>query len=171
MSDTPATPAATGPAPGPNTGDATDAPAKPSRRRRLLLIAAPVVVLAAAGGGWLAFRPAAHGAGSGGASAAEPAYLLLDPITVNLKTGDGRPRFLRVKLALELRDASVREHVHARLPVILDAMLVSMRELTPDDVTGSAGLYRIKEELLIRAHAAIGPDEVRRVLVQEVVQQ
>jgi flagellar FliL protein len=134
-------------------------------RRRLLMIGAPVLLLAAAGGGWFAFGSAAsHGP-------APVAYMLLDPITVNLRSPDGRPRFLRVKLALEIKDASVREHVHEQLPKILDGMLMAMRELTPEDVTGSAGLYVLKEELLVRAHAAVGPGEVRQVLVQEVVQQ
>lgn len=145
----------------------TAAPKRP--RKAVVLAGAAVALLAAAGGGaWVVLGGDSEPAP---AEAAPSAFILLDPIVVNLRSGDGRPRFLRVKLALEIAGEERREEVQARMPKILDAMLTVMRELTPDDVAGAAGLYRIKEELLTRAHVAIGPGAVRAVLVQEVVQQ
>lgn len=141
----------------------------PARRRRGLLIAGVAAAVLAGGGGvaWTMLT----GTEPPVAAEVPPVYILLDPIVVNLRSGDGRARLLRAKLAIEVADEAARDRVQQRLPALIDGMLTPLRELTPDDVTGAAGIYRIKEELQVRADAALGRGQVRRVLVQELVQQ
>ena len=46
-----------------------------------------------------------------------------------------------------------------------------MRELRIDDLHGSAGVLRVKEELLRRINAAAAPYPVRDVLLKEMIVQ
>jgi flagellar FliL protein len=50
-----------------------------------------------------------------------------------------------------------------------------LRELRPDDLAGSAAVFRIKEEMLSRTTQALGQalgaGAVRDVLIQDLVQQ
>jgi len=41
-----------------------------------------------------------------------------------------------------------------------------LRELRPSDLEGSAGLYRLKEELTRRVNVAIAPSRIKRCAVQ-----
>jgi flagellar FliL protein len=53
----------------------------------------------------------------------------------------------------------------------MDAFQTYLRELRPSDLDGSAGLYRLKEELTRRVNAAISPNRVSAVLFKEIVVQ
>ena len=53
----------------------------------------------------------------------------------------------------------------------LDHFQVFLRELRVDDLNGSAGIYRIKEELLRRVSIAVYPVEIRDVLFKEMLIQ
>ena len=46
-----------------------------------------------------------------------------------------------------------------------------LRELRPTDLDGSAGLYRLKEELTRRVNVAIAPSRINAVLFKEIVVQ
>jgi flagellar FliL protein len=46
-----------------------------------------------------------------------------------------------------------------------------MRELRSSDLTGSAGLFRLKEELTRRVNAAVSPNQVSAVLFKEIIVQ
>ena len=57
------------------------------------------------------------------------------------------------------------------LPRVMDAFQTYLRELRPTDLDGSAGLYRLKEELTRRVNASIAPSRVNAVLFKEIVVQ
>jgi flagellar FliL protein len=57
------------------------------------------------------------------------------------------------------------------MPRIIDNFHVYLRELRAEDLRGSAGLYRLREELLIRVQAIADPVVVRDVLFKEVLVQ
>jgi flagellar FliL protein len=46
-----------------------------------------------------------------------------------------------------------------------------MRELRPIDLNGSAGLFRLREELTRRVNTTIAPQQVNAVLFKEIVVQ
>ena len=46
-----------------------------------------------------------------------------------------------------------------------------LRELRAQDLSGSAGLFRLKEELLVRLNTSVAPAEVKDVLFREMLVQ
>ena len=65
-------------------------------------------------------------------------------------------------------DQKVLEQV---LPRVVDNFQVYLRELRAEDLRGSAGLYRLREDLLSRAQTAAAPADVRDVLFKEMLIQ
>jgi len=112
-------------------------------------------------------------AGKPAAEKEEPKGVFFDlpELTVNLSATAERPQYLRVKVALEVSDDKVVETIKKSLPRVLDAFQVHMRELRAVDLEGSAGLYRLREELTRRINHSIQPAKVRAVLFKELVVQ
>ena len=95
----------------------------------------------------------------------------LPEILVNLSQREERAQFLKIKVSLEVPDKSVSMALQPVLPRILDTFQVYLRELRADDIEGSAGVYRLKEELLRRVNLAIRPRKIDRVLFKEIIVQ
>ncbi len=57
------------------------------------------------------------------------------------------------------------------MPRIVDSFQIYLRELRVEDLQGSAGLQRLREELLLRVNAAIAPAKARDVLFKEMLVQ
>ena len=74
-------------------------------------------------------------------------------------------------MALEIADESVSNSLEPQLPRILDTFQIYLRELRSEDLEGSAGVYRLKEELLRRINLAISPRRVDRILFKEIIIQ
>jgi flagellar FliL protein len=101
-----------------------------------------------------------------------PAFLDLPDTLVNLANGGGeRPQYLKVKIVLELPDQGMVQQVQPIMPRVMDSFQTYLRELRPTDLDGSAGLYRLKEELTRRVNSAISPNRVNAVLFKEIVVQ
>ena len=114
-----------------------------------------------------------HGAeaGKGDAAHAAPIFYDLPDMLVNLNTGNKRPAFLKIKISIQLskpEDVGAVEHV---LPRIIDNFQVYLRELRLEDLRGSAGMYRLRQELLLRITAAAFPVKVKDVLFKEMLVQ
>ncbi len=101
----------------------------------------------------------------------ESAFLAIPSMIVNLNTDDGMPRHLRLTIQLELEDASEKAEVEAIIPRVIDQFQTYLRELRLRDLRGSAGIYRLKMELLWRVNQATSPIEVKDVLFQEILIQ
>ena len=54
---------------------------------------------------------------------------------------------------------------------VVDAFQVYLRELRKSDLEGSAGIYRLKEELMRRVNVAIYPSHVDSILFKEILVQ
>jgi flagellar FliL protein len=101
----------------------------------------------------------------------KPVYFSLGDLLVNL-SGEGKhPNFLKVKISLELADEKDMPLMEAIKPRIVDNFQVYLRELRIEDLRGSAGMYRLREELLMRVTEAAQPVRVRDVLFQEMLVQ
>ena len=149
--------------------------AQPKRRLSLKLIiiaAAGFVVLA--GGGTGAYFMFAGGKDSAAAAAPgkPPAFVDVPEVLVNLSTvGADRTQYLKVKIVLEIPDAALSPQIESTMPRVMDAFQTYLRELRPTDLDGSAGLYRLKEELTRRVNTAIAPSRITAVLFKEIVVQ
>lgn len=98
-------------------------------------------------------------------------YYNMPEILVNLNAAGRRSSFLKMSISLELESAADIPRIQAVMPRIVDNMQAYLRELRADDLRGSAGLFRLREELLARVNAAAQPAKVNDVLFQEVLVQ
>ena len=92
-------------------------------------------------------------------------------LLVNLNTGGRKSSFLKVRMSLELQDPNDIERIESKMPRIIDNFQTYLRELRIEDLKGSAGMYRLREELLARASAAAAPVKVSDVLFKEMLVQ
>ena len=139
--------------------------------KTMLIAAAGLVVLAGGGYGVYHFIGGKHAAAA--ATQASPVVFLDMPdVLVNLSsTGSDRTQYLKVKVTLELPDQAMATLIQPVMPRLQDAFQTYLRELRPTDLDGSAGLYRLKEELTRRVNAAIAPNRINAVLFKEIVVQ
>ncbi|MFQ5535493.1 MAG: flagellar basal body-associated FliL family protein, partial [Sphingomonadales bacterium] len=100
----------------------------------------------------------------------EVVFFDLPEILVTLNSG-GVTNYLKIRVALEIEDKEAVGRLEALLPRIVDNFQVYLRELRIDDINGSAGLFRLKEELLIRVNSAVHPVRVNDVLFKEMLVQ
>lgn len=98
-------------------------------------------------------------------------FYQLGDVMVNLSGEGKRPNFLKIKVALELASEKDLPKMETIKPRIIDNFQVYLRELRIDDLRGSAGLYRLREELLLRVTEAAQPVRIRDVLFQEMLVQ
>jgi len=153
---------------------AAETQAKPAgKKKKLILIAALALVLAGAGGGAYMFLGGDAGHDGEGTAEAKkpPVFIDLPEMMVNLAVPADRPQYLKLKIALEVSDERLAEKIGPMMPRVLDAFQVHLREMRPSDLDGSAGLYRLKEELLRRINAAVYPGRVEAILFKEVLVQ
>ena len=97
-----------------------------------------------------------------------PVYFDLDEMTVNLSTVSKRNSYLKLKLALELGAPEDSETLPNVLPRVVDQFQIYLRGVRVEDLQGSDGLQRLREELLLRAQKAAAPAKVKDVLFKVV---
>jgi flagellar FliL protein len=162
----------------PKTGSGTDeagegSAAKPGSRKKLIIVAAAAaVVLAVGAGGYFMFgRPKDPAAATEGRKPV--AFVDIREMTINLapEPNDDRPRLLKFRVALEVKDANVTREIQPLLPRVEDTFQVFVRELRASDLEGSSGVYRLREELLRRVNIAVYPAKVDAVLFKDIVVQ
>ena len=101
----------------------------------------------------------------------EAVFFDLPEILVNLNTGRRKSTFLKIRVSLELENAEDVARIEAVMPRIIDNFQVYLRELRVEDLKGSAGMYRLREELLTRVTLAAAPSKVSDVLFKEMLVQ
>jgi flagellar protein FliL len=144
-------------------------------RKLIIMVVGGVVGFGVLGGGGYFFM--GHHSTEGTAAAAPqpkaPIFVDMPDVLVNLSSSGAneRTQYLKVKISLELPDEQVQAQIQPVMPRLLDTFQTYLRELRPTDLDGSAGLYRLKEELTRRVDAAIAPSKINAVLFKEIVVQ
>lgn len=155
--------------------DGAEAAAAPKKsKKKLIIIAAAALLLVGAGGATWFFFFRHHGAEMQAEAAVPKAPIFLDvpEVLVNLVGAPGeRIQYLKVKVVLEVKEEKQIETIKPTMPRVSDIFQTYMRELRPADLNGSAGLFRLKEELTRRVNAVIAPGQVTAVLFKEIVIQ
>jgi len=95
----------------------------------------------------------------------------LEEMLVNLNTGGRKSSFLKIRISLELARAEDIPRIESVMPRIVDNFQTYLRELRIDDLKGSAGMYRLREEMLRRVSAASAPAKIKDVLFKEMLVQ
>lgn len=169
--------------------------AKPKSKKKLIIIGAAAGVLLLGGGGATAFmlsggsakaetadaghakteKAAEGGHGEGGeggeGAAGKDAYVDVPAFMVNLRSPDGQARFLKLHFMIVPADGVAPDTLKEKLPLVMDSFQPFLRELRPEDLAGSAAVFRIKEEMMVRATATLGDGQVKDILIQDLVQQ
>jgi flagellar FliL protein len=156
-------------------GDVKPAAGGAGKRRLVIIIAAAIAVLVIGGASYF-FLIAGKHASAEGAATLEPArpntfIFSLPPITVNLNSDGPTQNFLKLSVALEVPDEKMMTEIQPQMAKVLDAFQVYLRELRKSDLDGSAGVYRLKEELRRRINIAIAPAHIDSVLFKEILVQ
>jgi flagellar protein FliL len=143
---------------------------------KLKLIIAAVGLVAIIGGGaatwFFFFRHHAEEIHAEAPPPKPPVFIDVPDMLVNLVGSPGeRVQYLKVKVVLEVKEEKQVEAIKPAMPRVTDIFQTYMRELRPVDLNGSAGLFRLKEELTRRVNAVVAPSEVNAVLFKEIVVQ
>ena len=145
-------------------------------RRLIIMIALPVIL--AIGGAGAYFSGVLDGGGEAPVEAekveAPPeksAFYDLPDLLVNLNTPGRKSTFLKISVSLEIGTDVDIKRLEAVMPRIVDNFQVYLRELRIEDLRGSAGLHRLREELLTRVNAAVQPVKVKDVLFRQMLVQ
>jgi len=148
--------------------------------KKLLMIAVAGLVLLLGGGGaglyffvFSAPKTAADGRTADATPVTPPQVAFYDvpDIITNLQSADGNPTYLKLSTSLELDNADEKAGLAVVMPRVVDQFQSYLRELRLDDLKGSAGVIRLKEELLRRINVAAAPYHVRDVLLKEMIIQ
>lgn len=109
--------------------------------------------------------------GEEGEEASTGLFLEIPAMIVNLNSTEGSPRYLRLRVQLEMYDSADSSAIEAIMPRVIDQFQTYLRELRVKDLRGSAGIYRLQTELLWRVNQAAAPIKVKDVLFQEILIQ
>ena len=144
----------------------------------LLYILPAFLLLGCAGGGayyyFFALSPETTVAGQDGTveeDLSKVVFYDLPDILVNLNSGGKQNNYLKISIALELGAPEDASLIDAVLPRIIDNFQIYLRELRIEDLNGSAGPMRLKEELLSRLNASLGGRRINDILFKEMLVQ
>jgi flagellar FliL protein len=149
-------------------------PGKKNRKKLILFAGIPVLLVLLGGGLYLSVMLDRF---IGGQDKQEQAkvdttvFYDLPEMLVNLSPTDGHSSYLKLKVTLELPDAQASAAMEPIMPRVQDAFQVYLRTLRVEDLDGSGGMFRLKEELLRRVSLAARPIKVRAVLLKEMIVQ
>ena len=173
--------------------------AKQGGKKKLVIIVA-VVLIAAGAGGWFSgiipgllhgkqgaqaaeghgeTRAAGNGGGGHGkegegaasANATGPIFVDVPEMIANLNNGGRRAAYIKLKAKLELARKEDIPIVQNAMPRVTDLFQGYLREMRPEELRGTAGTYRLREELVARTNIAAAPAKVVSVLLVELLVQ
>ncbi len=156
------------------------AAAKKGGKKKLIMLAVPVLLIVVGAGLWftgilpgllgMSHPPAAeeHAKETG---PHVPVFVELPEMVANLNAPGRRPSFVKLKARVELARAEDQVAFTAAQPRVVDLFQTYLREMRPEELRGSAGTYRLREELITRANIAVAPARVVDVLFSELLVQ
>jgi len=148
-------------------------------KKKLIIIAVGAIVLLAAIGAGLFFsgilgkapEKTATEMGPDGKPIEKPVFYTLPDFLINLNSQGKAASFLKATVVIEVAHQADVPIIESELPKVVDAINTYMRELHPSDLTGSAGIQRLREEMLLRVNKALAPVKINDVLFKEIVVQ
>lgn len=153
-----------------------------TRFAKIAMAGVAVVAIASGAAAFTGLIPLPGDDASPGAEAAHAGYppedevvTTLDEIVVDISTrsvtDEPIRRFLKADLALVYRDEAGAKHGEDKRTHLRDAFVDYLRQLDGRDIAGSAGLARLRADLLHRARVLMGPDAPVQVLIADLVMQ
>jgi flagellar FliL protein len=155
-----------------------DAPPKKSKKKLAILAAVPLLLGGIGAGLWftgvlphlLGMKHEDKAAGEDAKSSA-PVYVDLPDLVANLAMPSGKPTYIKLQAKLEVSKQEDADKVKQAMPRLQDMFQTYLREMRPEELRGSMGTYRLREELLGRANVAVAPTRVNDVLFTQMLIQ
>jgi len=156
-----------------NVAEAAEVPAPKGRLKLMIAAAAVLLMVVVVAATWFFFfRHSGDEMHAEAAPAKPPVFLEVPDMLVNLSGQPGeRVQYLKVRIVLEVKEERQLEAIKPTMPRLTDIFQIYLRELRAGDLNGSAGLFRLKEELTRRVNTVISPSQVNAVLFKEIVIQ
>ena len=160
--------------------DTSESGAKKGIPKLFIIVGAAALVVVLGGAGLFFFLSKGTAEAEHGATVGEHGEILpaaqtfifnLPPMIINLNKEADEEAVMKLTVALEVADEAMMVEIQPRLAKVVDAFQVYLRELRKSDLEGSAGIYRLKEELLRRVNVSIYPSRVESVLFKEILVQ
>jgi flagellar FliL protein len=99
-------------------------------------------------------------------------FIPLEEMTVNLRNGvENNAAWLRIKVSLEVHGKNNYDTVSQMTPKIVDVFQTYLKELRKTDLDGSFGIYKMKDEMMLRINTIIYPARIEAILFQEFIMQ
>jgi flagellar FliL protein len=158
-----------------------EAPPAPRRRSRRMLFLLLGLLMLLGGGGAAAFFLVPGLAGTltallpgGGAPAASdaaphPVFVEIPEMVVTLPNA-GRPRQMRIRIALELaRVEEGKKPADVLTPPVYDALVIYLRTLREPELDGAIAIDRLRGDIFRRLDLQLGGGVLRDVLITALV--
>lgn len=100
-----------------------------------------------------------------------PVIVDIPEIITNLNVANRRPVYVKLRAQLELARGRDAAAVTAAMPRLVDSFTTFLRETRPEELRGSAGIHRLREELIARSNIVLRAGVVTDVLFVELVVQ
>lgn len=160
-------------------GEGTEEGAAPKKSKKKIIIIGALALLLLIGGVAGAYfaglfggsKEGAEETGKEGKEVHAAVFYTMPEFLINLNTSNKSASFLKTTVILEVAKQEDVPLIEANLPRLVDAVNTYLRELRASDLSGSAGIQRLREELLIRANKALTPVKINDVLFKEIVIQ
>lgn len=98
-------------------------------------------------------------------------YVDLPEMLVNLNADARRSTFLKLTVSVEVATREDATRMDVLAPKVIDTFQLYLRNLRVEDLQGSAGTFRMREELLRRINAVAKPVTVKNILIKEMLVQ
>ena len=125
----------------------------PGKSPKILIFLLLAIVLA--GGGFVGFKMLGA---KGNAKPELPKVgeiVELEEILVNLADGQ---TYLKITLALGLKEGETKEEFHEKLPAISDAIIMTLTSKKPEDISTEEGKQSLKAEIRAKVNYVLDPD-------------
>ncbi|MEQ1789892.1 MAG: flagellar basal body-associated FliL family protein [Rickettsiales bacterium] len=154
------------------------ASSKKSKKKKIIIIAILLLLIGGGVGGYMMFsgktehiEKEAVDVDEHGNPINKAVYYTMPQFLVNLNTSTKSQVFLKATVVLEVAKETDIPFIESNLPRLVDGINTYLRELRSSDLAGSAGIQRLREEILLRVNKSIEPVQINEVLFKEIIVQ
>jgi flagellar protein FliL len=159
-------------------GEVAESVAKPASRKKIIIVGVLAIIILMGGAAGAYFGGFIGGGvdkehaelGPDGKPVEKAVFYTLPEFLVNLNAGGkATSTFLKTTVILEVAHKEDISKIENNLPRIIDGVNTYLRELRPSDLAGTAGIQRLREEILLRANTSLGDVKINDVLFKEII--
>ncbi len=98
-------------------------------------------------------------------------FIAIPEILLNLRNASGKSSFLKITINVQAPNEEIGKVVEKLKPLLIDQYQEYLRGLDIEDLAGSAGIERVRSELLTRTNNVISPEKATNILIPSMLIQ